>query len=117
MCVRVCVCWWGHRGDFKDAAKFKPALHYGEREALAYMTARYPVCYASTFQVCRARRVLASRELPRRRRGPFNSTPMGFNSSSFGSEHVRPKGRTCGAWPPNEIKKNTHPENITALFS
>ena len=25
---------------------------------------------------------------------------------------------TCGAWPPNEIKKNTHPKNVvTALFS
>ena len=24
--------------------------------------------------------------------------------------------RTCGACPPDEIKKNTHPENITALF-
>ena len=22
---------------------------------------------------------------------------------------------TCGAWPPNEIKKNTHPNNITSL--
>jgi len=25
-------------------------------------------------------------------------------------------GRTCDAWPPNEIKKNTHPKQFTALF-
>ena len=24
---------------------------------------------------------------------------------------------TCGAWPPNETKKNTHPENIAARFA
>ena len=52
----------------------------------------------------------------------FNSTPMGVNSISisFGSPHVRCTPMwalsTCGAWPPNEIKKNTHPENVTALF-
>ena len=35
-------------------------------------------------------------------------------SISFGSPHVRctPMGRTCGE--PGEIKKNTHPKNITA---
>ena len=26
-------------------------------------------------------------------------------------------GRTCGAWPPNEIKKDTHQKNITALVT
>jgi len=33
------------------------------------------------------------------RREPSNSTPMGVNSMSFGSPHVRctPMGRTCGA--------------------
>ena len=47
---------------------------------------------------------------------PFNSTPMGVNSISSGSPHVRPMGvhRTCGE--PDEIKKNTHPEYITALY-
>ena len=45
---------------------------------------------------------------------PFNSTPMGDNSISPGSPHVRPMGRACGE--PGEIKKNTHPKNITALF-
>ena len=50
------------------------------------------------------------------RHRPFNSTPMGDNSISSGSPHVRctPMGRTCGE--PDEIKKNTHPKNITALF-
>ena len=49
---------------------------------------------------------------------PFNSTPMGVNSSSSGSPHVlgAPMGvhRTCGE--PDEIKKNTHPKCITARF-
>ena len=36
---------------------------------------------------------------------------MGVSSISFGSPHVRPMGRTCGA--PNETKKNTHPTNVT----
>ena len=44
---------------------------------------------------------------------PFNSTPMGVNSISFGSPHVCSMGRTCGE--PNEIKKNTPPKNIAAL--
>ena len=48
------------------------------------------------------------------RREPFISTPMGVDSISFGPPHVHPTGRTCGE--PNEIKKNTHPENVTALF-
>ena len=48
------------------------------------------------------------------RREPFNSTPMAVNSISSGSPHVHPMGRTCGE--PDEIKKNTHPKNITALF-
>ena len=47
-------------------------------------------------------------------RQPFNSTPMAVNSISLGSPHVRPMGRTCAG--PNEIKKNTHPKNITTLF-
>ena len=43
---------------------------------------------------------------------------MGANSISFGSPHVRctPMGRTDTCGDPNEIKKNTHPKNITALF-
>ena len=47
---------------------------------------------------------------------PFNSTPMAVNPISSGSPHVRPTGvhRTCGE--PDEIKKNTHPKNIPALF-
>ena len=45
---------------------------------------------------------------------PFNFTPMGVNSISSGSPRVRPMGRTCGE--PDEIKKNTHPKNFTALF-
>ena len=47
-------------------------------------------------------------------RGPFNYTPVGINSISFGSPHVRPTGCTCGE--PNEIKKNAHPKYVTALF-
>ena len=31
------------------------------------------------------------------RRGRFNFTPIWVNSISFGSPHVRPMGRTCGA--------------------
>jgi len=45
---------------------------------------------------------------------PFNYTPMAVNSISSGSPHVRPMGRTCGE--PDEIKKDTHPKYITALF-
>ena len=52
--------------------------------------------------------------LRRTHRVPFNFTPMGASSSSFGPPHVRctPVGvhLTCGE--PNEIKKNTHPKNI-----
>ena len=45
---------------------------------------------------------------------PFNFTPMGVNSISFGSPHVGPIWAlsTCGE--PDEIKKNTHPKNTTA---
>ena len=50
----------------------------------------------------------------RTRREPFNFTPMGVNPISSGSPHVRPMRRTCGE--PDEIKKNTHPKNFTALF-
>ena len=45
---------------------------------------------------------------------PFNFTPMAVNSISSGSPHVRPMGRTCGE--PDEIKKNTLPKCVTALF-
>ena len=47
---------------------------------------------------------------------PFNSTPVGVNSISSGSPHVRPMGvhRACGE--PDEIKKNTHPKNIPAVL-
>ena len=47
---------------------------------------------------------------------PFNSTPMGVNSISPGPPHVRPMWAlsTCGE--PDEIKKNAHPKNTTALF-
>ena len=47
---------------------------------------------------------------------PCNSTPMAVNPISPGSPHVRPMGvhRTCGE--ADEIKKNTHPENVTALY-
>ena len=48
------------------------------------------------------------------RREPVNYTPMGVNSISSGSPHVRPMGRTCGE--PDEIKRNTHPKRITAFF-
>ena len=47
------------------------------------------------------------------RREPFNSTPMAVNPIPFGSPHARTTGRTCGE--PNEIKRNTHPKNTTAL--
>ena len=51
------------------------------------------------------------------RREPFNSTPMGVNSISSGSPHVRPMGvhRTCGE--PDEIKKHTHTRNTLPLLS
>ena len=41
---------------------------------------------------------------------------MAVNPISSGPPHVRPMGvhRTCGE--PDEIKKNAHPKNITALF-
>ena len=43
------------------------------------------------------------------------SPPVGVNLISSGSPHGRctPMGRTCGE--PDEIKKNTHPEYVTAL--
>ena len=57
---------------------------------------------------------------PGTRPEPFNSTPMGANSIPSGPPHVRctPMGvhRACGAWPPDEIKKNTHPKIIPALL-
>ena len=58
------------------------------------------------------RRVVPLR--PGTRPEPINSTPMGVNSISSGSPHVRPKWAlsTCGK--PGEIKKNTNPKNITA---
>ena len=39
---------------------------------------------------------------------PLSTTPMGVNPVPSGSPHVhvRPMGRTCGAWPPNEIKEH-----------
>ena len=50
-------------------------------------------------------------------RTPFNSTPMAVNSIPSGSPHVRCTPMwalsTCGE--PGEIKKNSHPKNITAL--
>ena len=39
---------------------------------------------------------------------------MGVNPISSGPPHVHPTGRTCGE--PDEIKKNTHPKYVTALF-
>ena len=50
------------------------------------------------------------------RHEPFNFTPMGVNSISSGSPRVRRMGghRTCGE--PNEMKKNTHSKNSTALL-
>ena len=45
---------------------------------------------------------------------PFNSTPMRVNPISSGSPHVHPMGRTCGE--PDEIKKDTHPKDVTTLF-
>ena len=38
------------------------------------------------------------------RREPFNATPMGVNSISFGSPHVRPMGAHRTRGEPNEIK-------------
>ena len=48
---------------------------------------------------------------------PSNSTPMAVNSVPLAPPHVRTMGvhRTCGAWPPNDVKENTHPKN-TLLF-
>ena len=47
---------------------------------------------------------------------PFNFNPMVVNPISSGSPHVRPMGvhRTCGE--PDELKRNTHPENCPALL-
>ena len=51
-------------------------------------------------------------------RGSLNSTPTGVDSISFGSPHVRctPVGVHRTRDEPNEIKKNTHPKNATALL-
>ena len=47
---------------------------------------------------------------------PFNSTPIGVNSISFGSPHVHPMRRTCGEPKSHsEIKNNTHPEMLPLL--
>ena len=61
-------------------------------------------------------RTIANRNKMSTRRGPFNSTPMGVNSIPPARLHVRPMGvhRTC-RWA-GEIKKNTHPKKITALY-
>ena len=69
-------------------------------------------CVASS--TCSGRKRPPHKTCPRTRPEPFNFTPMGVNPISSGSPHVRPMGRTCGE--PDEIKKNTHPKNITALF-
>ena len=42
------------------------------------------------------------------------------DSITFGSPHVLRAHvgalSTCGAWPPNEIRKNPHPENGYPFF-
>ena len=55
------------------------------------------------------------RELPDGVRVTSRSIPpqRGVNSISFGPPHARRVGRTCSE--PNEIKENTHPDDITAL--
>ena len=42
--------------------------------------------------------------------------PWGVNPISSGSPHARPMGVHCTCGEPDEIKKNTHRENVTALF-
>ena len=51
------------------------------------------------------------------RREPFNFTPMGVNSISFGSPHVRctPMGRTCGE--PRRNQEKYPPEKYYRSFS
>ena len=74
-------------------------------------------CNATPGHVREPRQEAALARLPPRTpRDPFNFTPMAANPISSGPPHVRctPMGRTCGG--PDEIKKNTHPKNITALF-
>ena len=44
---------------------------------------------------------------------PFNSTPMGVNSISSGSPHVRPMGVHCTCGEADEIKKHTQPETYS----
>ena len=48
---------------------------------------------------------------------PFNFTPMGVNSISFGSPHVRRMGvhRTCGRRNQEKYHKKPHPNNVTGL--
>ena len=67
-----------------------------------YLTGRVGEAYAQGFQ-----------QGPRR--GAFNFTPMGVNSISSGSPHVRPMGCTCGE--PDEIKKKYPPEMCYRSFS
>ena len=46
---------------------------------------------------------------------PFYFTPMGVNSISSGSPHVRPMRVHCTCGEPDGIKKSTHPKYVTAL--
>ena len=77
-----------------------------------------PLCCRPALLIRKARRQPgdAGGRRQRTRPEPFNFTPVGVNPISPGSPHVRPMGvhRTCGE--PDEIKKNTHPKNVTALF-
>ena len=75
------------------------------------------LCDQTVASVAPSDYVDADADAPVRGVGRSISPPWGVNSISSGSPHVRPTGvhRTCGARPPYGIKKNTHPENTTAL--
>ena len=115
-----------HAGYFLDFVSLSTRTggHVGLRHTCRYANeVEWTVAYKlvnGPRQVARVRlgRHLQQTPRPQRpRREPFNATPMGVRSISFGSPHVRPMWalNTCGAWPPDEIKKNTHPKTFTAL--
>ena len=78
------------------------------KQCLATTRSSWPTSPPVVVQLASYPRALRPR--PGTSREPFNFTPVGVNSISFGPPHVRctPMGRTCGEpGEINDIKKNT----------
>ena len=93
------------------------AGHYGEQLVIPDETKKARLSYTNKKTTSwHEQTKMGALDCSGTRRGPFTFTPMAVNSISYGSPHVRPMWAlsTCGE--PDEIKKNTHPKQITALF-